>query len=116
VLKGSALISLLGSPQLATPACLPGLACWLWVAPRTLKKRPLLLRAQWEAEARTPASASVAFNPRPVADAGGVQLPPSVHLTRASVSEAAAGLRASGTIRLGAAPKVSGGGLVTVIQ
>jgi hypothetical protein len=51
-----------------------------------------------------------------VADAGGVQLPPSVHLTRASVSEAAAGLRASGTIRLGAAPKVSGGGLVTVIQ
>ena len=29
-----------------------------------------------------------------MADAGGVQLPPSVHLTRASVSEAAAGLRA----------------------
>ena len=58
----------------------------------------------------------IAFNYRPVADAGGIQLPPSVHLTRASVSEAAAGLRASGTIRLGAAPKVSGGGLVTVIQ
>mmetsp|Transcript_17766 Transcript_17766/g.42231 ORF Transcript_17766/g.42231 Transcript_17766/m.42231 type:complete len:302 (-) Transcript_17766:91-996(-) len=52
----------------------------------------------------------------PVADAGGVRLPPSVHLTRASVSEAAAGLRASGTIQLGGAPKVSGGGLVTVIH
>lgn len=57
-----------------------------------------------------------AFDCRPVADAGGLQLPPSVHLTRASVSEAAAGLRASGTIRLGASPEASGGGLVTVIQ
>ena len=57
-----------------------------------------------------------AFDCRPVADAGGVQLPPSVHLTRASVSEAAAGLRASGTIRLGASPEASGGGLVTVVQ
>ena len=57
-----------------------------------------------------------AFDCRPVADAGGVQLPPSVHLTRASVSEAAAGLRASGTIRLGASAEASGGGLVTVTQ
>ena len=33
-----------------------------------------------------------------------------------TVSEAAAGLRASGTIRLGASPEASGGGLVTVVQ
>ena len=97
------------------------LACWLWAAARTPEERSLLLRARWEAEARSPASASVAeflmrSTSRPVADAGGVQLPPSVHLTRASVSEAAVGLRASGTIRLGAAPKVIGGGLGTVTQ
>jgi len=52
----------------------------------------------------------------PVAGATAVQLPPSVRLTRAAVSEAAAGLRASGTIRLEAASKASGGsgGLVTL--
>ena len=49
--------------------------------------------------------------------ASAMALPPNIHLTRASVSEAAAGLRASGTVRLGPAPEASGGsggGAITV--
>ena len=51
-------LSLLEAPQRAAPACLTGLACWLWVPPLHSRGAALAARAHKEAEARAPASAS----------------------------------------------------------